>query len=90
MVRNMPVLEDLRPEGNLRLFFSGALRMAGADGAYENSALPVLTQAGIPFESYRPQNALVAGRKSISMGCLGVYMSRNPGFSPHVGRVKPF
>ena len=36
---------------NLKLFFrSGALRMAGADGSYENSALPVLTQAGIPFE----------------------------------------
>jgi len=36
---------------NLKLLFrSGALRMAGADDSYERSALPVLKQAGIPFE----------------------------------------
>jgi len=31
-------------------FRSGALRMAGVDSTYENSALPVLKEAGIPFE----------------------------------------
>ena len=35
----------------MKLFFQlGALRMAGADDSYESSALPVLKQAGIPFE----------------------------------------
>jgi hypothetical protein len=32
------------------LFSKRGLLMAGADDSYESSALPVLKQAGIPFE----------------------------------------
>jgi glycine/D-amino acid oxidase-like deaminating enzyme len=35
----------------VRLFFrNGALRMAGSDDSYERAALPVLKEAGVPFE----------------------------------------
>jgi glycine/D-amino acid oxidase-like deaminating enzyme len=51
VARALQLWQMYERQWNLKLFFrSGALRMAGADGSYENSALPVLKQAGIPFE----------------------------------------
>lgn len=51
VARALQLWKKYEQEWNLKLFFrSGALRMAGADDSYESSALPVLKQAGIPFE----------------------------------------
>jgi sarcosine oxidase len=51
VARALQLWQMYERQWNLKLFFrSGALRMAGADGSYENSALPMLSQAGIPFE----------------------------------------
>jgi sarcosine oxidase len=51
VARALQLWQMYERQWNLKLFFrSGALRMSGADGSYENSALPVLKQAGIPFE----------------------------------------
>ena len=51
VARALQLWKKYEQEWKLRLFFrSGALRMAGANDSYESSALPVLKQAGIPFE----------------------------------------
>jgi sarcosine oxidase len=51
VVRALQLWLEFERRWNVNLFFqSGALRMAGADDSYESSALPVLKQAGIPFE----------------------------------------
>jgi len=51
VARALQLWQTYERKWNLKLFFrSGALRMAGADGSYESSALPVLKEAGIPFE----------------------------------------
>jgi glycine/D-amino acid oxidase-like deaminating enzyme len=51
VVRALQLWQEYEQRWNLKLFFrSGALRMAGADGAYESAALPVLQQAGVRFE----------------------------------------
>lgn len=51
VARALLLWQEFEQRRNVKLFFrSGALRMAGADDSYENSALPVLQQAGIRFE----------------------------------------
>jgi sarcosine oxidase len=51
VARALQLWQEHERQWNVKLFFrSGALRMAGADDSYESSALPVLKQAGIPFE----------------------------------------
>ncbi len=51
VARALQLWQEYERQWNVKLFFrSGALRMAGADDSYESSALPVLKQAGIPFE----------------------------------------
>ena len=51
IARALQLWQKYEQEWNLKLFFwSGALRMAGTDDSYESSALPVLREAGIPFE----------------------------------------
>src|SRR5262249_8429488 len=51
VARALLLWQEFEQRSNVKLFFrSGALRMAGADDSYENSALPVLQQAGIHFE----------------------------------------
>jgi len=51
VARSLQLWQEYQRQWNMKLFFrSGALRMAGADDSYESSALPVLKQAGIPFE----------------------------------------
>ena len=51
VARALQIWQEYERQWNLKLFFrSGALRMAGADDSYESSALPMLRQAGIPFE----------------------------------------
>jgi sarcosine oxidase len=51
VARALELWQDYERRWHVQLFFrSGALRMAGADGAYETGALPVLQQAGIRFE----------------------------------------
>ena len=51
VARVLQIWQEYERQWNVKLFFrSGALRMAGADDSYESSALPVLKQAGIPFE----------------------------------------
>jgi glycine/D-amino acid oxidase-like deaminating enzyme len=49
--RALQLWQEYEKRWNLKLFFrSGALRMAGPDDSYENAALPILKDAGIPFE----------------------------------------
>ena len=51
VARALQLWQEYERRWEAKLFFrSGALRMAGADDSYEGSALPVLKQAGIPFE----------------------------------------
>jgi len=51
VARALRMWQDYEKKWGLKLFFrSGALRMAVGDGSYESAALPVLQQAGIPYE----------------------------------------
>jgi sarcosine oxidase len=51
VARALQLWQEFEQQSNSKLFFrSGALRMAGADDSYESAALPILQQAGIPFE----------------------------------------
>ena len=50
-VRSLKIWQESEAQWHLKLFFpSGVLWMAGGDDAYERDALPLLTEAGVPFE----------------------------------------
>jgi hypothetical protein len=50
VARSLQLWQEYEQRQNLKLFFwSGALRMAGADDSYESAALPVLEDGGIRF-----------------------------------------
>jgi glycine/D-amino acid oxidase-like deaminating enzyme len=49
--RALQLWRESEKRWNVQLFFSnGALRMAGTDDSYERAALPLLKEAGVPFE----------------------------------------
>ena len=51
VARALELWKQYEQQWNLKLFFpSGVLWMAGADDSYERAALPLMTEAGIPFE----------------------------------------
>jgi glycine/D-amino acid oxidase-like deaminating enzyme len=51
VARALQLWQENERRWNQTLFFkSGALRMAGPDDSYERAALPVLKEAGVPFE----------------------------------------
>lgn len=51
VARALQLWQENEQRWNVKLFFrSGALRMAGTDDSYERAALPLLKEAGIPFE----------------------------------------
>ena len=51
VARALELWKQYEQQWNLKLFFpSGVLWMAGADDSYERAALPLMTEAGVPFE----------------------------------------
>jgi glycine/D-amino acid oxidase-like deaminating enzyme len=51
VARALRLWQEYERRWDQKLFFrSGALRMAGADDSYERAALPLLAEAGVPFE----------------------------------------
>jgi len=51
VARALQLWQENEQRWNVKLFFrSGALRMAGTDDSYERAALPLLKEAGVPFE----------------------------------------
>jgi glycine/D-amino acid oxidase-like deaminating enzyme len=51
VARALQLWPEYERRWGVKLFFrSGALRMAGPDDSYERAALPLLKQAGVPFE----------------------------------------
>ena len=51
VARALELWQENEQRWNVKLFFRvGALRMAGTDDSYERAALPLLKEAGIPFE----------------------------------------
>jgi sarcosine oxidase len=49
--RSLKMWQDYERQWNLKLFFrTGVLWMTGADDSYERAALPILSEAGMPFE----------------------------------------
>jgi len=51
VARALELWKQYEQQWNMKLFFpSGVLWMAGADDSYERAALPLMTEAGVPFE----------------------------------------
>src|SRR6202049_605231 len=51
VARALQLWQENEQRWNVKLFFRcGALRMAGTDDSYERAALPLLKEAGVPFE----------------------------------------
>jgi glycine/D-amino acid oxidase-like deaminating enzyme len=53
--RALQLWQEYEKEWDLKLFFrTGVLWMAGTDDSYERAALPLLIEAGVPFERVSP------------------------------------
>jgi len=51
--RALQLWQENERRWNVKLFFkSGVLWMAGSDDSYERASLPLLKEAGIPFQNF--------------------------------------